>query len=99
MLNLMEGIVLEDLRKGKICCPSSSFITSIVPTNAYPTSEASAFIVIGANTDNMYNRLMKAIDRLTSKINPRLYLVLTVSEVHLHYKLCLVADQYVCSLL
>ncbi len=63
MLNLMEGIVPEYSRKNKIRGPSGSSITGIVPTNAYPTSEASAFIVIGANADNMYNRLMKAIDR------------------------------------
>ncbi|THU86951.1 CoA-transferase family III [Dendrothele bispora CBS 962.96] len=74
MLNLMEGIVPEYDRKGKIRGPSGSSVTGIVPTNAYPclpdpdsdsptSSPAPAYIVIGANGDTIYNRLMTAIDR------------------------------------
>ena len=63
MLNLMEGIVPEYSRKGVIRGPSGSSVTGIVPTNAYPTSESSAFVVIGANGDSIYARLMKAIGR------------------------------------
>lgn len=63
MLNLMEGIIPEYSRKGVIRGPSGSSVTGIVPTNAYPTSVPSAFVVIGANGDSIYERLMKAIGR------------------------------------
>ncbi|KAG9221377.1 hypothetical protein CCMSSC00406_0009826 [Pleurotus cornucopiae] len=69
MLNLMEGIVPEYDRKRKIRGPSGSSVTGIVPTNAYqclPSPESPAvptYIVIGANGDSIYNRLMQAIGR------------------------------------
>ncbi|KAF9047666.1 CoA-transferase family III domain-containing protein [Panaeolus papilionaceus] len=87
MLNLMEGIIPEYDRKGKIRGPSGSSVTGIVPTNAYPclpspSSTPSApstpssgppkysYIVIGANGDSIYIRLMHAISRpdLTSPL-------------------------------
>ncbi|OCH89437.1 CoA-transferase family III [Obba rivulosa] len=69
MLNLMEGIIPEYNRKGKIRGPSGSSVTGIVPTNAYPCKPSPAspdvpsYVVIGANADSMYNRLMAAIGR------------------------------------
>ncbi|KAF9524989.1 CoA-transferase family III domain-containing protein [Crepidotus variabilis] len=74
MLNLMEGIVPEYDRKQKIRGPSGSSVTGIVPTNAYPcrpsttnshttNSHDREYIVIGANGDSIYNRLMAAIER------------------------------------
>ncbi|KAF7964717.1 hypothetical protein HWV62_3673, partial [Athelia sp. TMB] len=72
MLNLMEGIVPEYDRTGKVRGPSGSSVTGIVPTNAYPclptapapdTPAAPAFIVIGANGDTLYAKLMRAIGR------------------------------------
>ncbi|KAG5642511.1 hypothetical protein DXG03_002612 [Asterophora parasitica] len=72
MLNLMEGIIPEYDRKGKTRGPSGSSVTGIVPTNAYPclptsSSPASAstptYVVIGANGDSIYARLMHAIGR------------------------------------
>jgi len=69
MLNLMEGIIPEYDRKGVIRGPSGSSVTGIVPTNAYPTSEPESFIVIGANGDSIYNRLMTAIGR-TDLVGP-----------------------------
>ncbi|KAF9496382.1 CoA-transferase family III [Pleurotus eryngii] len=69
MLNLMEGIVPEYDRKSKIRGPSGSSVTGIVPTNAYqclPSPELPAvttYVVIGANGDSIYNRLMQAIGR------------------------------------
>lgn len=63
MLNLMEGIVPEYSRKGVIRGPSGSSVTGIVPTNAYPTAESSSYVIIGANGDSIYERLMDAIDR------------------------------------
>ncbi|CAK5264526.1 unnamed protein product [Mycena citricolor] len=67
MLNLMEGIVPEYDRKNKVRGPSGSSVTGIVPTNAYPCLPDPAapmtpvYIVIGANGDSIYARLMKVI--------------------------------------
>ncbi|KIK05853.1 hypothetical protein K443DRAFT_130232 [Laccaria amethystina LaAM-08-1] len=75
MLNLMEGIIPEYDRKRKIRGPSGSSVTGIVPTNAYPclpdspTGSAPTYIIIGANGDTLYNRLMTAINR-TDLIGP-----------------------------
>lgn len=69
MLNLMEGIVPEYSRKGVIRGPSGSSVTGIVPTNAYPTTESSSYVIIGANGDSIYERLMNAIGR-TDLIGP-----------------------------
>jgi len=67
MLNLMEGIIPEYDRKGKIRGPSGSSLTGIVPTNAYPcrgeSQTAHEYVVIGANGDTIYKRLMTTIDR------------------------------------
>lgn len=49
--------------------PSGSSVTGIVPTNAYPclpsptTPSTPTYIIIGANGDTLYARLMRAIDR------------------------------------
>ncbi|KAJ7606630.1 CoA-transferase family III domain-containing protein [Roridomyces roridus] len=67
MLNLMEGIIPEYDRKGKVRGPSGSSVTGIVPTNAYPclpapsAPETPVYIVIGANGDALYTRLMHLI--------------------------------------
>ncbi|TFK90240.1 CoA-transferase family III [Polyporus arcularius HHB13444] len=69
MINLMEGIIPEYDRKGKIRGPSGSSVTGIVPTNAYPCKpspsapSAPAYVVIGANADSIYVRLMTALER------------------------------------
>ncbi|KXN82436.1 Succinate--hydroxymethylglutarate CoA-transferase [Leucoagaricus sp. SymC.cos] len=69
MLNLMEGIIPEYDRKGKTRGPSGSSVTGIVPTNAYPclpspdAPEVPCYIVIGANGDTIYKRLMDTIGR------------------------------------
>lgn len=49
--------------------PSGSSITGIVPTNAYPClpspefPDKPSYIVIGANSDSIYNRMMTAMGR------------------------------------
>ncbi|KAG6829024.1 hypothetical protein H0H92_005932 [Tricholoma furcatifolium] len=69
MLNLMEGIIPEYDRKGKTRGPSGSSVTGIVPTNAYPclpdpsAPSIPTYVVIGANGDSIYNRLMEAVNR------------------------------------
>ncbi|KAG6844941.1 hypothetical protein H0H87_002274 [Tephrocybe sp. NHM501043] len=66
MLNLMEGIIPEYDRKGKV---RRSSVTGIVPTNAYPclpdpsSPSIPTYIVIGANGDSIYNRLMQVVKR------------------------------------
>jgi crotonobetainyl-CoA:carnitine CoA-transferase CaiB-like acyl-CoA transferase len=72
MLNLMEGIIPEFDRKGVVRSPSGSSVTGIVPTGAYPCAPAPSapanaqpdYVIIGANADSMYERLMRAMDRL-----------------------------------
>ncbi|KAJ6545439.1 CoA-transferase family III [Mycena capillaripes] len=67
MLNLMEGIIPEYDRMGKVRGPSGSSVTGIVPTNAYPCLPAPSapdtpvYIVIGANGDSIYTRLMHLV--------------------------------------
>jgi crotonobetainyl-CoA:carnitine CoA-transferase CaiB-like acyl-CoA transferase len=71
MLNLMEGIIPEFDRKGVVRCPSGSSVTGIVPTSAYPCAPARdapadappEYVIIGANADSMYERLMGAMNR------------------------------------
>jgi crotonobetainyl-CoA:carnitine CoA-transferase CaiB-like acyl-CoA transferase len=71
MLNLMEGIIPEFDRKGVVRCPSGSSVTGIVPTGAYPCAPAPDtpsdappdYVIIGANADSMYERLMLAMNR------------------------------------
>jgi len=74
MLNLMEGIIPEFDRKGVVRSPSGSSVTGIVPTGAYPCAPAAPsasadadaqpeYVIIGANADSMYERLMLAMDR------------------------------------
>ncbi|TFY58627.1 hypothetical protein EVJ58_g6305 [Rhodofomes roseus] len=71
MMNLMEGIIPEYDRKGKIRGPSGSSVTGIVPTNAYPckpspsSPDIPSFIVIGANADSMYQEIEDAISSWT----------------------------------
>ncbi|KAM5537939.1 hypothetical protein V8D89_008415 [Ganoderma adspersum] len=67
MINLMEGIIPEYDRQGQ--GPSGSSVTGIVPANAYPCAPAPeaptvpTYVVIGANADSIYNRLMGALQR------------------------------------
>ncbi|KAH9042890.1 L-carnitine dehydratase/bile acid-inducible protein F [Lactarius deliciosus] len=67
MLNLMEGVIPEFDRKGVVRCPSGSSVTGIVPTGAYPCTPAPGsppdYVIIGANADSMYERLMHTIGR------------------------------------
>lgn len=54
---------------GQIRGPSGSSVTGIVPTNAYPclpspeAPHTPSYVVIGANADSMYIRMMVAIGR------------------------------------
>lgn len=62
MFNLMEGMVPEFDGAGAIRQPSGSTITGIVPTNTYLCKD-NKHVVIGANGDSIYKRLMQAMGR------------------------------------
>jgi crotonobetainyl-CoA:carnitine CoA-transferase CaiB-like acyl-CoA transferase len=62
MYNLMEGMVPEYSGGGEIREPSGSTITGIVPTNTYLCGDGK-HVVIGANGDSIFTRLMNAMDK------------------------------------
>lgn len=71
MFNLMEGVVPEFDGAGAIREPSGSTLTGIVPTNTYLCSD-NKHVVIGANGDSIYVRLMNAIGRTDLANDPKL---------------------------
>ena len=62
MFNLMEGMVPEYDGAGVIRQPSGSTLTGIVPTNTYLCGDGK-HVVIGANGDSIFIRLMQALGR------------------------------------
>lgn len=70
MYNLMEGMVPEFSGAGAIREPSGSTITGIVPTNTYLCGD-DKHVVIGANGDSIFIRLMKAMGRDDMATDPR----------------------------
>lgn len=60
--NMMESIVPEFDRLGKIREPSGSTVTGIVPTNTYKCKDGK-YVVIGGNGDSIFKRLMIAAGR------------------------------------
>ena len=70
MFNLMEGMIPEYSGAEAIREPSGSTITGIVPTNTYLCGDAK-HVVIGANGDSIFVRLMLAMDRSDIAEDPR----------------------------
>ena len=70
MFNLMEGIIPEFSGAGEIRQPSGSTLTGIVPTNTYLCGDGK-HVVIGANGDSIFVRLMRAMDREDIAGDPR----------------------------
>jgi len=70
MFNLMEGMVPEYSGAGAIREPSGSTITGIVPTNTYLCADGK-HVVIGANGDSIFIRLMNAMQRADIAADPR----------------------------
>ena len=70
MYNLMEGMVPEYSGGGEIRQPSGSTITGIVPTNTYLCGDGK-HVVIGANGDSIFTRLMHAMDKPEIAVDPR----------------------------
>lgn len=70
MFNLMEGMVPEYDGAGEIRQPSGSTLTGIVPTNTYLCAD-DKHVVIGANGDSIFIRLMQAMGRADLATDPR----------------------------
>ncbi len=60
VFNLLEGVVPEYDGAGVVRGPSGSTLTGIVPSNTYECAD-SKYVVIGANGDSLFKRLMRAI--------------------------------------
>lgn len=71
VLNVMEAAVSEYDRCGVVREPSGSTITGVAPTNAYACSDG-RHVVIGANADSMFQRLMRAAGRADLAEDPGL---------------------------
>ena len=71
MFNLMEGMVPEYDGGHAIRQPSGSTLTGIVPTNTYLCAD-DKHVVIGANGDSIYRRLMDAIGQSDMAADPQL---------------------------
>lgn len=71
VMSVMEGAISEFDRTGAVRQPSGTTITGVVPTGAYPCSDGRR-VVIGANGDSMFRRLMRTMARDDLADDPRL---------------------------
>ncbi|MFK7955404.1 MAG: CaiB/BaiF CoA transferase family protein [Lysobacterales bacterium] len=62
VFNLLEGVVPEYSGAGQVREPAGTTITGIAPSNTYRCGDGK-LIVIGANTEPMFERLMRAMGR------------------------------------
>ena len=62
ILSLMEGMLPEYGALGKVKQPAGGGIATAAPTNAYPTADG-AWILIAANSEPLFARLMQLIGR------------------------------------
>jgi crotonobetainyl-CoA:carnitine CoA-transferase CaiB-like acyl-CoA transferase len=70
VFNLLEGVVPEYDGAGVVRGPSGSTLTGIVPSNTYLCADEK-YVVIGANGDSLFQRLMRAIGRGDMADDPR----------------------------
>jgi crotonobetainyl-CoA:carnitine CoA-transferase CaiB-like acyl-CoA transferase len=70
LFNLLEAVIPEYSGAGIIREPSGTAITGIVPTNTHRCKDGK-LIVIGANTNSMFKRLAKAINKPEMGDEPR----------------------------
>ncbi len=71
IFNCLEAVVPEYDRFGAVRQPAGSTITGVVPSNTYPTADGS-YVVIGANGESNYRRLMRRAGRPDLAEDPRL---------------------------
>ncbi len=69
--NMLESVVPEYHGAGAVRGPSGSTLTGIVPTNTYPCADGK-YVIIGANTDSVFQRLMRAAGLDALADDPRL---------------------------
>lgn len=62
VFNMLEGIVPEYDAAGVVRGPSGSTLTGIVPSNTYMCKD-DKYVVIGANGDSLFQRLMRAVGK------------------------------------
>jgi crotonobetainyl-CoA:carnitine CoA-transferase CaiB-like acyl-CoA transferase len=62
VFNVLEAVVPEFAGAGAVRGPSGTTISGIVPSNAYPTADGRE-VVIGANNEANFRRLMHAVGR------------------------------------
>ncbi|MFK3844597.1 carnitine dehydratase [Stenotrophomonas sp. Betaine-02u-21] len=62
VFNLMESLVPEHAMFGTVRERTGGALPGISPSNTYPTADGS-FVVIAGNSDPIFRRLMRAIDR------------------------------------
>jgi crotonobetainyl-CoA:carnitine CoA-transferase CaiB-like acyl-CoA transferase len=70
IFNMLEGVVPEFDGAGVVRGPSGSTLTGIVPSNTYLCGD-DKYVVIGANGDSLFQRLMKAIGEPEMASDPR----------------------------
>jgi crotonobetainyl-CoA:carnitine CoA-transferase CaiB-like acyl-CoA transferase len=71
VFNMLEGVVSEYDAAGLVRGPSGSTVTGIVPSNTYRCRDG-RYVVIGANGDSLFQRLMQALGRSDLAHDPRL---------------------------
>lgn len=71
VFNMLESVVPEYHAAGLVRGPSGSTLTGIVPTNTYPCADGK-YVIIGGNTDSIFQRLMRAAGRADLADDPRL---------------------------
>jgi crotonobetainyl-CoA:carnitine CoA-transferase CaiB-like acyl-CoA transferase len=71
VFNMLEAVVPEYDETGVVRGPSGSTVTGIVPSNTYLCRDG-RYVVIGANGDSLFQRLMHALHRPDLANDPRL---------------------------
>src|SRR5690606_34451829 len=62
IFNLMESTVPEYVKAGVVRERQGATVSGIVPTNVYPCADGRD-IIIGGNTDSIFKRLMRVVER------------------------------------
>jgi len=70
VFNMLEAVVPEYDGAGLVRGPSGSTLTGIVPSNTYICADGK-YVVVGANGDSLFQRLMRAIGRPDMAEDPR----------------------------
>jgi formyl-CoA transferase len=71
VLGVMESLIPEFARFGYVRQPSGGRLPGIAPSNTYPTRDG-RYVIIAANSDGIFQRLMQAIGRSDLAVNPEL---------------------------